>query len=74
MPPLTVHLQLPLGVAPSWLFFGCRREDEDFLYKDDLMGFKRDRTLTRLEVAFSRAQAAKVSVLEVEGEIETPGI
>lgn len=24
------------GKGTAWLFFGCRREDQDFLYKDDL--------------------------------------
>ena len=57
-------LQVPEGIAPSWLFFGCRREDEDYLYKDDLEGFTKDHTLTRLEVAFSRAQANKVGFLD----------
>jgi NADPH-ferrihemoprotein reductase len=55
---------LPKGIAPAWLFFGCRREDEDYLYKDDLEGFTKDRTLSRLEVAFSRAQANKVGLLD----------
>ena len=51
---------MPEGVAPSWLFFGCRREDEDYLYRDDLEGFVKDRTLTQLKLAFSRAQKEKV--------------
>jgi NADPH-ferrihemoprotein reductase len=24
------------GVGECWLFFGCRREDQDYLYKEDL--------------------------------------
>ena len=53
---------MPDGLAPSLLFFGCRREDEDFLYKEDLNALVADRTLTTLRTAFSRAQANKVYV------------
>ena len=48
--------------AESWLYFGCRRADQDYLYEADWREFVADGTLTRLEVAFSRAQEEKVYV------------
>uniref|UniRef100_A0A7R9VNR2 FAD-binding FR-type domain-containing protein n=1 Tax=Chlamydomonas euryale TaxID=1486919 RepID=A0A7R9VNR2_9CHLO len=54
--------QLPDGVGPAWLYFGCRKPDEDYLYRSDLEGFANDRTLTKLSTAFSRLQDEKVYV------------
>ncbi|KAL3148407.1 hypothetical protein ABBQ38_013862 [Trebouxia sp. C0009 RCD-2024] len=48
--------------APAWLYFGCRQEQEDFLYEADLKAFEADGTLSKLRVAFSRAQSSKVYV------------
>lgn len=50
------------SVAPAWLFFGCRKRDEDYLYREDWAEFVQDGTLTKLEVAFSREQDKKVYV------------
>lgn len=44
------------------LYFGCRRPEEDFLYREDFNMAEQDGTLSRLEVAFSRATKDKVYV------------
>ena len=36
------------------LFFGCRRPDTDFLYRDELAKFRKKNVLTDLHTAFSR--------------------
>jgi sulfite reductase (NADPH) flavoprotein alpha-component len=46
----------------NWLFFGNRRRDVDFLYRDELEDFAARRVLTRMELAFSRDQPGKVYV------------
>jgi sulfite reductase (NADPH) flavoprotein alpha-component len=46
----------------SWLFFGDQHEKSDFLYADTLKAWLADGTLGRLDVAFSRDQAAKIYV------------
>ncbi|MGC0364396.1 sulfite reductase (NADPH) flavoprotein alpha-component [Rhodococcus sp. 27YEA15] len=46
----------------TWLFFGDRTREHDFLYQPDLSGWTHDRTLDRLDVAFSRDQEEKVYV------------
>lgn len=52
-------------VGPAWLFFGCRQQHEDFLYQEDLKGFESDGVLTKLRVAFSRAESSKVYVQDL---------
>jgi len=49
-------------VGPTILYFGCRRRQEDFIYKEELEPWLADGTLTELHVAFSRDQAQKVYV------------
>ncbi|XP_023678186.2 methionine synthase reductase isoform X1 [Paramormyrops kingsleyae] len=38
----------------TWLFFGCRHEDRDFLFREELETFLASGTLTHLKVCFSR--------------------
>jgi sulfite reductase (NADPH) flavoprotein alpha-component len=46
----------------SWLFFGERNFRSDFLYQTEWQGFLKDGVLSRMNVAFSRDQAAKTYV------------
>ncbi len=46
----------------NWLFFGDQRRDDDFLYSEELVPMRDDGFLTRLDLAFSRDQEAKVYV------------
>eukprot|EP00951_Prasinocladus_malaysianus_P025160 scaffold219862_cov45-Prasinocladus_malaysianus.AAC.1 len=55
-------LQDGADLGQAWLFAGCRRRDEDYLYQSELEGFARSGVLTHLIPAFSREQAEKVYV------------
>jgi sulfite reductase (NADPH) flavoprotein alpha-component len=46
----------------NWLFFGDRHRASDFLYEEELLSYRRDGLLTRLDLAFSRDQAARLYV------------
>ncbi|XP_033224319.1 NADPH--cytochrome P450 reductase isoform X5 [Belonocnema kinseyi] len=48
-------------VGDTILYFGCRKSEEDFLYKEELEEYVKSGTLT-LHCAFSREQANKVYV------------
>ena len=48
--------------GPCVLFFGCRKESGDFLYRDEWQQFMRSGALSQLVTAFSRDQEAKVYV------------
>uniref|UniRef100_A0A3P8VTI6 Methionine synthase reductase n=1 Tax=Cynoglossus semilaevis TaxID=244447 RepID=A0A3P8VTI6_CYNSE len=38
----------------TWLFFGCRHKDRDYLFREDLEGFVSSGVLNHLKVCFSR--------------------
>ncbi|KAK6970169.1 methionine synthase reductase-like isoform X1 [Biomphalaria glabrata] len=38
----------------TWLFFGCRNRDKDFLFREELLHFESNGTLTKLCITFSR--------------------
>ena len=46
-------------LGESILYFGCRRENQDYLFKDELNNFVRCELLTKLRVAFSRQEPSK---------------
>ena len=46
----------------NWLFFGEQHRATDFLYGEELLAYQAQGKLHRLDVAFSRDQAAKVYV------------
>jgi sulfite reductase (NADPH) flavoprotein alpha-component len=43
----------------TWLFFGDRRREVDFLYEEEIQAWLEDGTLDRLDLAFSRDQDEK---------------
>lgn len=49
-------------IGKTVLYYGCRRKNEDYLYQDELEGYEKNRTLSNLNVAFSRDQEHKVYV------------
>uniref|UniRef100_A0A8D0GNL2 NADPH--hemoprotein reductase n=1 Tax=Sphenodon punctatus TaxID=8508 RepID=A0A8D0GNL2_SPHPU len=49
-------------VGETVLYYGCRYEREDYLYRDELAQFYKEGVLTQLNVAFSRDQEQKVYV------------
>ncbi|MGW4651602.1 molybdopterin-dependent oxidoreductase [Kitasatospora sp. NPDC004289] len=49
-------------LGSNWLFFGEQRRATDFYYRDELDELYRSGTLSRLDLAFSRDQRAKVYV------------
>uniref|UniRef100_A0A8C5BH66 Methionine synthase reductase n=1 Tax=Gadus morhua TaxID=8049 RepID=A0A8C5BH66_GADMO len=47
-----------VAFGETWLFFGCRHKDGDYLFREELEGFVSSGTLTHLKLCFSRDAAA----------------
>jgi sulfite reductase (NADPH) flavoprotein alpha-component len=56
------HKQAGYGRWPMWLFFGEQREQQDFLYRDEMLAWLKGGVLQRLDTAFSRDQQKKIYV------------
>jgi NADPH-ferrihemoprotein reductase len=54
--------ELGLKVGPTELFFGIRRRDLDFLYREELRRYKLAGSLSSLQLACSREQMHKIYV------------
>lgn len=47
-----------------YLYYGCRYENQDFIYKNMLQDYQKDKVLTKLFTAFSRGGPEKVYIQE----------
>jgi sulfite reductase (NADPH) flavoprotein alpha-component len=56
------HKEAGVGHWPMWLFFGDQRASQDFLYEYELLRWKQNGVLQRLDTAFSRDQKEKIYV------------
>ncbi|HEX6591053.1 MAG TPA: sulfite reductase flavoprotein subunit alpha [Moraxellaceae bacterium] len=50
------------GRGRNWLLFGERNADRDFFFRDEIEGWQRSGVLSRVDLAFSRDQEARVYV------------
>ncbi|KAA0167950.1 hypothetical protein FNF27_01853 [Cafeteria roenbergensis] len=50
------------ALGEALLFFGCRREEEDYIYRDELEAWAASGVISDLHLAFSRQGAEKVYV------------
>lgn len=56
------HKQAGCGRWPMWLVFGEQRQQQDFLYRDEMLAWLKNGVLQRLDTAFSRDQQEKIYV------------
>ena len=57
------HMQKNTSIAlsESWLFFGCRHKERDYLYREELEQFLSTGVLSRLSLSFSRDTISDLS-------------
>ncbi|HEX3662321.1 MAG TPA: oxidoreductase [Acidobacteriaceae bacterium] len=56
------HKEAGCGRWPMWLIFGEQREQQDFLYREEMLAWLKRGVLQRLDTAFSRDQKEKIYV------------
>ncbi|XP_069956956.1 methionine synthase reductase-like [Cherax quadricarinatus] len=56
-------------IGKSWLFFGCRHKEHDFLYKEEIERFQDEGILNHFIVSFSRETTACNGVKYVQDNI-----
>ena len=50
------------ATGENYMYFGCKNRTDDYLYRDELEAYEKDKTITSLRLAFSREQKNKVYV------------
>ncbi|CAL8311552.1 unnamed protein product [Merluccius merluccius] len=56
----------------TWLFFGCRHKEGDYLFREELEGFLSSGTLTHLKLCFSRDAAEVVPAFSLPPPMPPP--
>ncbi|EER04712.1 pyruvate:ferredoxin oxidoreductase/NADPH-cytochrome P450, putative [Perkinsus marinus ATCC 50983] len=51
-----------IETGPMWLFYGCRHQNKDYIFGNELESFVEEGAITELHPAFSRDQKEKVYV------------
>lgn len=70
--PIDDHGQPPVGTVD--LFFGCRHERQDWLYKSEMLRLASEGIITRLHTAFSRDSPEKCYVQHLMAQPETANL
>ena len=52
-------------LAPATLYFGCRKRDSDYIYRDDMKKWSDSGVLSTLKEAFSRETENKIYVQDL---------
>lgn len=55
-------------LGQAHLYFGCKNQNDDYIYKKEIADFKKNGTITHLHEAFSREQENKVYVQDLMKE------
>uniref|UniRef100_A0A3B4X3H4 Methionine synthase reductase n=1 Tax=Seriola lalandi dorsalis TaxID=1841481 RepID=A0A3B4X3H4_SERLL len=56
----------------TWLFFGCRHRDRDYLFREELEGFVSSGILNHLKVCFSRGDEQEQGEKEITTSVARP--